>query len=115
MTTERRLTAGLARFFGRAGGVLVGIGDDAAVVRNRARDSVVCCDPVVAGVHFDGRAPLHLVGRKAVNRNLADLAAMGAVPDWLVVSLVLPRGLPATQRSALLAGIRAAARAGGAT
>jgi thiamine-monophosphate kinase len=111
---ERAFTARLARFFGGERGVVVGIGDDAAVVANRGRESVLCCDPVVAGVHFTNDAPLAWVGRKAVNRNLADLAAMGAWPDWLLVSLVLPRGFAARDRRALLAGVRAAARAGGA-
>lgn len=115
MAGERAFTAGLARFFGSADGVRVGIGDDAAVVRSRGRDLVVCCDPVVGGVHFDAGTPPALVGRKAVNRNLADLAAMGAVPDWLVVSLVLPRAFAAAARTALLRGIRAAARRGGCT
>ena len=58
MVDDRTFTAGLARFFGTPPGVMVGIGDDAAVVRNRRRESVVCCDPVVAGVHFDAAAPL---------------------------------------------------------
>jgi thiamine-monophosphate kinase len=114
VASERAFTASLARFFGHADGVDVGIGDDAAVVQNRGRTSVVCCDPVVEGVHFVRAAPLALVGRKAVNRNLSDLAAMGAVPDWLLVSLVLPRWCRAAQRRALLLGIRSAARAGGA-
>lgn len=110
---ERRFTAGLQRFFGGGAGVQLGIGDDAAVVRNRGAESVVCCDPVVEGVHFTAAAAPHLVGRKAVNRNLSDLAAMGAVPDWLLVSLVLPRRYPARRRTQLLHGIRAAARAAG--
>ncbi|MBL9079583.1 MAG: thiamine-phosphate kinase [Planctomycetes bacterium] len=111
---ERSFTAGLARFFAAAANVRVGIGDDAAVVRNPARDAVLCCDPVVEGVHFTAATPPRLVGRKVVNRNLSDLAAMGATPDWLLVSLVLPRGYAARQRRELLLGIRAAARAGGA-
>lgn len=110
---ERAFTAGLARFFGGGRGVRLGIGDDAAVVANRAAESVVCCDPVVEGVHFTRGAPARLVGRKAVNRNLSDLAAMGARPDWLLVSLLLPRDLGARRRRELLLGIRAAARAGG--
>lgn len=114
MAGERAFTASLARFFPRPREVIVGIGDDAAVVRNRGRTSVVCCDPVIAGVHFAASAPMHLVGSKAVNRNLADLAAMGAVPDWLLVSLLLPRGFRPAQRRSLLVGLRAAARAGGA-
>lgn len=114
MVDERAFTAGLARFFGRGRGVQVGIGDDAAVVAAPRRPLVLCCDPVVEGVHFTRAAPRQLVGRKAVNRNLADVAAMGGVADWLLVSLLLPHGFPARDRSALLRGIRAAAAAGGA-
>lgn len=111
---ERAWTAGLARFFAAGCGVEVPIGDDAAVVQNRGTRSVLCVDPVVEGVHFrPGDDPV-LVGRKVVNRNLSDLAAMGAVPDWLLVSLLLPHGTPARRRDALMRGIRAAARAGGA-
>lgn len=115
MVTERRFTASLARFFAAGRAVRVGIGDDAAVVLNAARESVVCCDPVVEGVHFTAADPPALVGRKVVNRNLSDLAAMGALADWLLVSLVLPRGYPASRRTLLLRGIRSAARAGGAS
>jgi len=119
VATERAFTAGLSRFFGAPGGrrpagVRVAIGDDAAVVANRGPESVLCCDPVVAGVHFAATADLALVGRKAVNRNLADLAAMGAQPDWLLASLVLPPDTGAVDRARLLRGIRAAARAAGA-
>ena len=78
---ERTFTAGLARFFGGHRDVLVGIGDDAAVLAHRGRASVLCCDPVVEGVHFTADTDPALVGRKVVNRNLADLAAMGAVAD----------------------------------
>src|SRR5204862_7148518 len=85
---------------------------DAAVVRNPGRESLLCCDPVVAGVHFRADTPPALVGRKVVNRNLSDLAAMGARPDWLLLSLVLPRGYGERRLWALLAGVRAAARAG---
>jgi thiamine-monophosphate kinase len=107
---ERAFTASLAKFFGTARGLQIGIGDDAAVVQNRGSNSVLCCDPVVQGVHFTERDSPQDVGKKAVNRNLSDLAAMGAVADWLLVSLVLPRGFAARRRHALLAGIRSAAR-----
>lgn len=111
--TERSFTARLARYFGTDRSVRVGIGDDAAVVANRAAESVVCCDPVVEGVHFTRAEPLALVGRKAVNRNLSDLAAMGAAADWLLVSLVLRRRDALATAKAVLAGVRAAARRGG--
>jgi thiamine-monophosphate kinase len=108
--SERELTDRLAQFFPRHRDALLGIGDDAAVVRQRHDRAVLCCDPVIEGVHFDAAAPLRLVGKKAVNRNLSDLAAMGAVPDWLLVSLVLPLGTSQTRLLELLGGIRAAAK-----
>ena len=114
MGAERRFTASLQRFFPRPDrGVAVHLGDDGAVVSNRGKQTVLACDPVVEGLHFTSDAPLHLVGRKAVNRNLSDLAAMGAVPDYLLVSLLLPRGLAARRRRRLLTGIREAAQDAG--
>ncbi|MCR9247030.1 MAG: thiamine-phosphate kinase [bacterium] len=113
MAGERELTARLARFFAGSTRLPVGIGDDAAVVPNRKEHSVVCCDPVVEGVHFETGTAWPLVGRKAVNRNLADLAAMGAIPDWLLVSVVQRAGTGAAAVLALLRGVRAAARNAG--
>jgi thiamine-monophosphate kinase len=98
----------LAEFFGRRRDHPVGIGDDAAVVANVASTSVITCDPVVAGVHFDPAAAPESVGRKAVLRNLSDLAAMGALPDYLVVSVLLPVGY-GRSRERLFAGLRDAA------
>ena len=93
MNGERELTDALRSFFGTNRDVLVPLGDDAAVVRAPKGAMVLCCDPVVEGVHFLAETPLRLVGRKAVNRNLSDLAAMGATPSWLLCSVVAPKGL----------------------
>src|SRR5437762_9756404 len=112
--TERAFTASLRRFFGTGNDVLLPIGDDAAVVRCGGELLALKVDPVVAGVHFAPGTPWPLVGRKAVNRALSDLAAVGAVPRWLLVSVLLPRGLAPRARAALFAGLRSAARAGGA-
>ncbi|MCA8976760.1 MAG: thiamine-phosphate kinase, partial [Planctomycetes bacterium] len=109
MVGERAFVAGLEELFGRPRGAMVGIGDDAAVVENRGRHSVLCCDPVIEGVHFVAADSPYLVGTKVVNRNLADLAAMGAAPDWLLASIVLPPAYPARRRHALLRGIKTAA------
>jgi thiamine-monophosphate kinase len=111
--SERALTRRLARFFPRDARVVVGIGHDAAVVRSRGRHLVLKTDPVVEGVHFARGTSRALVGRKAVNRNLSDLAAIGAVPDYLLVSLLLPRSETPAARNALFTGLRAAARAAG--
>lgn len=114
MAGERAFTAALRSFFPGRRDLEVGIGDDAAVVRVRASKLALCCDPVIEGVHFDPAAPAELIGRKAVNRNLSDLAAMGAEPDWLLVSVVLPAAMTVARLRGVLRGVRAAASAAGA-
>ena len=109
---ERRLTEKLARVFAPLGPnpLELGIGDDAAVLRRPRGRPVVCCDPVVEEVHFGADAPMARVAHKAVHRNLSDLAAMGARPVWLLVSLLWPQGRSSRQRDALLRGLARTAR-----
>jgi thiamine-monophosphate kinase len=122
---ERALTGRLASWFAPSSAaltrdVVVGIGDDAAVVRNRGTRTVLCCDPVVEGVHFVAGTSPSAVAHKAVHRNLSDLAAMGADADWILASLLVPvaagaegRRLAPRTRDALLRGLgKAAAEAG---
>ena len=76
--------------------VIVGIGDDAAVVEpERNPLEVLTTDCQVEGVHFDqtfvGAAD---IGHKALAVNLSDLAAMGAAPRVALLSLVLPPACP---------------------
>ncbi|TKS54814.1 thiamine-phosphate kinase [Luteimonas yindakuii] len=98
----------IARIRARAGGradVVLGIGDDAAVLQPPpGRQLVVCTDTLNAGVHFpDDTAPAD-IGWKALAVNLSDLAAMGAVPAWCTLSLSLPDADPA-RADALLDGV----------
>jgi thiamine-monophosphate kinase len=70
--------------------VLLGIGDDAAVLAAEGLMAVTV-DTLVAGVHFpDGLAP-NLLGYRLMAVNLSDLAAMGAVPRWCTLALTLPK------------------------
>lgn len=73
------------------GPVLVGIGDDAAVLRHE-RNTVVTTDMLMDGVDFliDEVAPRR-IGRKALAVNLSDIAAMAAKPLAAFVSLCLPQ------------------------
>ncbi|MDW8067281.1 MAG: thiamine-phosphate kinase [Anaerolineae bacterium] len=73
-------------------GVIVGIGDDVAVLRGSDRHVLATCDIQVEGVHFlrEKITPYQL-GRKAVAINVSDIAAMGGIPRYLLVSLVLPK------------------------
>ena len=71
-------------------GVVLGVGDDAAVVDLDARRLVVATDTLVEGVHFPaGMAATHVASR-ALGVNLSDFAAMGATPRWLTLALTLP-------------------------
>jgi thiamine-monophosphate kinase len=77
----------------RQGDLLVGPGDDAAVLSWRGgADCVVTTDLLTDGVDFRlSEADPRRIGRKALAVNLSDLAAMGAVPVAAVVGLALPR------------------------
>ncbi|MBM0107034.1 thiamine-phosphate kinase [Steroidobacter sp. S1-65] len=85
----------IARYFARQsarGDVLLGVGDDAAVLDTQAgRKLVVAMDTIVEGVHFLADSDATDIGYRAVAVNLSDLAAMGAEPAWMTLSLSLPR------------------------
>jgi thiamine-monophosphate kinase len=85
---------------------LLGPGDDAAVLAAADGRVVACTDVLVEGVHFrlDWSTP-HQVGRKAVAANLADVAAMGAVPTGLLVGLACPKHTPMSTVEDLVAGM----------
>ena len=71
--------------------VIAGIGDDAALLQVPAdSELVVCMDTLVAGVHFPESTAAAAIGHKALAVNLSDLAAMGATPAWVTLSLTLP-------------------------
>ncbi len=77
--------------------VVVGAGDDCAVVRMNggiADDLVLTSDPVIYGVHFTEDAEPEKIGRKALGRVLSDIAAMGAEPRWVLVDIVAPSNTP---------------------
>lgn len=72
--------------------VLLGIGDDAALLQMPVgRHLVVAMDTLNQGVHFPGDARAADIGWKALAVNLSDLAAMGAEPAWCTLSLSLPQ------------------------
>lgn len=94
--------------------VVVGVGDDAAVVRIGSEDIVLCTDAMVEGVHFmrEWSTPAQL-GGKIVARNLADIAAMGALPTGFTLSLTAPATTDVDWVLALVDGVNAeCARAG---
>jgi len=77
---------------GTRGDVVLGIGDDAALLQVPVdRQLAVSMDTLNAGVHFPDDTPPAAIGWKALAVNLSDLAAMGAQPAWCTLSLSLPQ------------------------
>src|SRR3990167_2976629 len=71
--------------------VKVSIGDDCAVLAPPADQQIaMSMDTLVSGVHFDHTFTPEDIGYKALAVNLSDLAAMGATPAWVMLSLTLP-------------------------
>ena len=101
----RRLAAVFAT---RRRDVKTGIGDDAAVVSGPERLAVTT-DVLLEDHDFRKDADPRRLGRKAVNVNLSDLAAMGARPLWAVLALGLPKKTPPDWLDAVAAGIKEAA------
>ncbi|MDO9484563.1 MAG: thiamine-phosphate kinase [Actinomycetota bacterium] len=88
--------------------VIVGPGDDAAVVAVPHGSVVICTDVLVEGRHFrrDWSTPID-IGRRAAAASLADIVAMGARPTAVVVAFAGPADLPAAWAVACTAGLRA--------
>jgi len=110
---ETQLIARLRRRLRRASSVQVGIGDDAAVLRGPGggRLLLFASDMIVEGVHFRRRrVPAAWIGWKALACNVSDIAAMGGVPRWAVVSLGLSPTTPVRFVDALYVGLARCAR-----
>jgi thiamine-monophosphate kinase len=88
----------IERFFTRhstRADVLLGIGDDAALLHLPAdTDLVAAVDTVVAGRHFPLDCTPRSIGHRVMAVNLSDLAAMGATPAWATLALTLPAADP---------------------
>ncbi|MCG8556346.1 MAG: thiamine-phosphate kinase [Proteobacteria bacterium] len=100
------------RFCCPSSDVVLGIGDDAALLSPCTAALVVSVDAHVEGVHFRREwASLRQIGRRAVVAALSDLAAMAAMPRAALVAMTLPLGLQDAELYELADGIGDAARA----
>lgn len=71
-------------------GVVLGIGDDCAILQPGSDELVVSTDTLVAGVHFPEQSAAAEIAQKALRVNLSDIAAMGGRPKWFLLALTLP-------------------------
>ncbi|MEV3934651.1 thiamine-phosphate kinase [Glycomyces sp. NPDC049804] len=112
---EFRLIERFTRHFATTPAVVLGPGDDAAVVTVPDGRVVACTDMLVEGNHFrrDWCSAAD-VGHKAAAANFADIAAMGARPTALLAAVAAPQDLPAEWLEGLASGLAAEAAAVGA-
>ena len=104
---EFGLVARIAGRLTQGDNVLLGPGDDAAVVRAPDGRVVTTTDLLVEGRHFRRDwSSAYDVGRKSAAQSLADVVAMGAVPTALVVGLAAPPELPVDWVDGLTDGLR---------
>ena len=104
---ERALIARIKARVSMPSWVVIGPGDDAAVIQpERGAYEVLTTDAQVEGVHFDRRfVPPDAIGHRALAVNLSDLAAMGASPRAALLSLALPPSLDVADFEQLVDGV----------
>ncbi len=110
---EFPLIRGLARQFARhAPGLVQGIGDDAAVVESTSKTWWhVTTDLLAENIHFNFKsAEPESIGYRAAMANLSDLAAMGATPRYLLISLAIPKTLKPSHIFKIYSGLMNACR-----
>ncbi len=89
--SEFELIREIARRIKPRADVLLGIGDDCAILAPpKGKRLALSTDTLVADVHFFAHTEPYLIGYKALAVNLSDLAAMGAKPLWYSMAVTLP-------------------------
>ncbi len=112
---ERSLLDEIRRLVPSGGRVLVGPGDDAAVVASSRRPLLLTTDALVDGVHFRRTwLSARALGRRAFAVNASDIAAMGGRPVAALLSVVASSRFPAAELRDIVRGVRDGARAVGA-
>lgn len=106
ITSEDRLIADFTAALHSHSRVLVGSGDDCAVLQHPDSRSVVSTDVLVEGVHFRRDwMSLEQVGLRAAAQNAADIAAMGASAHSAVAAVTIPKNMGEADINALAAGL----------
>ena len=97
---------------GRSPDAMIGIGDDAAVLKiGPATLLLATTDMLIEGVHFDlSTTDFYSLGWKSAAINLSDIAAMGGVPRFCLTSLALPARIPVKAVMDLYQGFNALLR-----
>ncbi len=111
---ERELISALRKEFSESRkDVILGIGDDTAVVRPGKGALLLTKDLLLEGFHFiRSLHPPYFLGRKSLNVNLSDIAAMGCVPKFALLGLGLPADLDTAWLREYFSGFKSATKEG---
>jgi thiamine-monophosphate kinase len=91
--------------------LIQGIGDDVAVIEMGQKALLVTTDILIEGIHFDRSwIDPYRLGKKALMVNLSDIAAMGGIPKYFLISLGLPKNLPLSFTSLFYRGLKEGAK-----
>ena len=91
--------------------VVCGIGDDAAVIKyTRKKYLLFTSDMLIQGVHFSKHADPKDIGWKAVSVNISDIAAMGGIPKYVLMSVGIPKAGSSKILKSILNGAKAVCR-----
>ncbi len=95
----------------RNSNILIGPGDDCAVVKPTRRPILLTTDMMIEGIHFrrDWADP-HQIGIKTMRVNLSDIASMGGKPLYTLISVGLPKSFKLSEVDRLFSGMHQAAR-----
>ena len=109
---EFELIARLTRSLPTNESVVVGPGDDCAVIEcgNVSRQLLFKTDAVVEGIHFNADTPPEQIGHKALARCLSDIAAMAGTPTAALVTIALPKNFDSKVVERIYAGMNSLAQ-----
>jgi len=113
---EFGLIEAIARTTPKGSGVRIGIGDDAAWVSHPRQSSLITSDLLIEGIHFDLRwTTMFDLGYKTLAVNLSDIAAMGGISAYLMLSLGIPSHFDSKKIAEFYRGIHSLAARSGVT
>lgn len=96
-------------FVNRQSSTKLGIGDDAAIIKNDGRVQIVSTDILTEGIHFDlSYFPVKHLGYKAVVVNVSDIAAMNGIPEQITVSIAVSNRFSLQAIDEFYEGVKAA-------
>jgi thiamine-monophosphate kinase len=87
--------------------LIQGIGDDVAVIETGTKVLLVTTDILIEGIHFDlSWMDPYRLGKKSLAVNLSDIASMGGIPKYFLVSIGLPKSLPVSFIASFYRGLK---------